>query len=85
MDRDKIKAVIEKLKARYWAKGDSLDSETIDLIRSLRTECDNQETRIADLEEALEDAREYISGEVEDSFQPAVRLTEKINKVLKKD
>ncbi len=61
MDYDKIDSVLKRLKSLIRSTmtlGDSLAIEAADdLIRDLRTECDNQATRIADLEEALEQFR----------------------------
>lgn len=54
MDHDKIKMLLMDLDMRVRVKSDILASDAADLIRSLRTECDNQATRIADLDQALE-------------------------------
>lgn len=50
-------------------------NEALDEIERLRGQVDR-------MSEALEDAREYISGEVEDGFRPAIRLMEKITAAL---
>lgn len=55
MDHDKIKAVLLQLKSRYSAKGDPLIEKSIDLIEALRIECDNQHTRILDLQDLSQD------------------------------
>jgi hypothetical protein len=55
-----------------------------DSVYYSQLEAENERLRaqVERLTEALEDAREYISGDVENGFRPAVRLTEKITAAL---
>lgn len=53
MDHDKIKSLLREMREYLQAQNEPLLDRAYDLICALRTECDNQETRIVDLEEAL--------------------------------
>jgi hypothetical protein len=56
--------------------------DSVDAVISANL-CDETIDRIEALVEVLEDAREYISEEVEEGFRPATRLDEKMRAALK--
>lgn len=70
MNHDKIKEVLNALSACCVEDCDMATTteraidEAMDLIRSLRTECDNQATRIVDLEQAAAANSEPVAWDI---------------------
>jgi uncharacterized protein YPO0396 len=78
MDHAKIKTHLDRLAERIAEQDDRLDNQSYDLIRDLRTECDNQATKIVDLEEkadaipemvaVLEEAKKFVDAQREEAL-----------------